>query len=81
MAFRREIFRDHRFNEKLQRYAGYALWEDQQFSRQLFLEGRTLSVAEKGHVMRLSPWLTQPVKTMFAVRCDILDRQDHFSAF
>ena len=51
MAFRREIFRDHRFNEKLQRYAGYALWEDQQFSRQLFLEGRTLSVAEKGHVI------------------------------
>jgi len=31
--------------------------------------------------IRLSPWLTQPVKTMFAVRCDILDRQDHFSAF
>ena len=31
--------------------------------------------------LRLSPWLTQPVKTMFAVRCDILDRQDHFSAF
>jgi hypothetical protein len=31
--------------------------------------------------MRLSPWLTQTVKTMFAVRCEILDRQDHFSAF
>ena len=31
--------------------------------------------------MRLSPWLTQTVKTMFAVRCEILDRQDHFIAF
>ena len=31
--------------------------------------------------LRLSPWLTQTVKTMFAVRCEILDRQDHFSAF
>ena len=31
--------------------------------------------------LRLSPWLTQRVKTMFAVRCEILDRQDHFSAF
>ena len=31
--------------------------------------------------LRLSPWLTQTVKTMFAVRCEILDRQDHFIAF
>ena len=31
--------------------------------------------------LRLSLWLTQTVKTMFAVRCEILDRQDHFSAF
>jgi hypothetical protein len=32
-------------------------------------------------ILGLSPWLTQTVKTMFAVRCEILDRQDHFSAF
>jgi len=34
-----------------------------------------------GGGLRLSPWLTQTVKTMFAVRCEILDRQDHFIAF
>jgi glycosyltransferase involved in cell wall biosynthesis len=50
MAFRKEIFRDHVFNERLQKYAGYALWEDQQFSRQLHLEGHCLSIAEKGRV-------------------------------
>jgi hypothetical protein len=27
--------------------------------------------------MGLSPWLTQTVKTIFAVRCRFLDRQDH----
>ena len=32
-------------------------------------------------VMGLSPWLTQTVKTKFAVGCEILDRQGHFSAF
>jgi glycosyltransferase involved in cell wall biosynthesis len=51
MAFRKEIFRDHGFNERLQRFAGYALWEDQQFTRQLHLEGRILLVAEKGLVV------------------------------
>ena len=29
----------------------------------------------------LPPWLRQTVKTQFAVRCKILDRQDHFIAF
>jgi glycosyltransferase involved in cell wall biosynthesis len=51
MAFRKEILRDHRFEERLQKYAGYALWEDQQFSRRLHLEGHTLLVAEKGSVI------------------------------
>jgi hypothetical protein len=36
---------------------------------------------KRGMELRLSPWLTQTVKTMFAVRCEILDRQDHFIAF
>jgi hypothetical protein len=31
--------------------------------------------------MGLPPRLTQTVKTLFAVRCKILDRQDHCNAF
>jgi len=31
--------------------------------------------------MGLPPWLRQTVKTLFAVRCKNLDRQDHFIAF
>jgi glycosyltransferase involved in cell wall biosynthesis len=51
MAFRREILLDNRFEERLQRYAGYALWEDQHFSHQLRLKGNTLSVAKRGFVI------------------------------
>ena len=40
-----------------------------------------METSDTKHHLRLSPWLTQTVKTMFAVRCEILDRQDHFSAF
>jgi hypothetical protein len=29
----------------------------------------------------LPPWMRQTVKTLFAVRCKNLDRQDHFIAF
>ena len=29
----------------------------------------------------LPPWLRQTDKTLFAVRCEILDRQDHSIAF
>jgi len=50
MALRKDLFRDHAFDERLQRYAGYALWEDQQFSHRLRLEGHTMLVAEKGFV-------------------------------
>ena len=28
-----------------------------------------------------TPWLRQPNKTLFAVRCKLLDRQDHCTAF
>jgi hypothetical protein len=34
-----------------------------------------------GIYMGLPPRLTQTVKTLFAVRCKILDRQDHCNAF
>jgi GT2 family glycosyltransferase len=50
MALRSDIFSDHSFDERLQRFAGYALWEDQQFCRKLRLEGYLFLVAEKGFV-------------------------------
>jgi len=28
-----------------------------------------------------TPWLRQPNKTLFVVRCKLLDRQDHCTAF
>lgn len=33
------------------------------------------------HSMGLTPWLSQPLKTVIAVRCKLLDRQDHCTAF
>ena len=48
MAFRKDIFRENRFNERLQRFAGYALWEDQHFSRQLRLKGHVISSRTRG---------------------------------
>jgi len=41
-------------------------------------------LSEFGHVREyvgLPPWMRQTVKTLFAVRCKNLDRQDHFIAF
>jgi len=46
MAFRKEIFADHSFNEKLQRFGNYALGEDVDFTYRLFLEGHRLEVIE-----------------------------------
>jgi glycosyltransferase involved in cell wall biosynthesis len=51
MAFRREVFRNHRFDERLQKYGGYALWEDALFSHRLLREGCCLRVAERGLVV------------------------------
>ena len=51
MAYRRDIFRNHRFDESLQRYAGYALWEDTLFSHRLLREGYHLRIAEGGLVV------------------------------
>lgn len=43
----------------------------------LYLEQRKI----KSDFMRWTPWLRQPNKTLFAVRCNFLDRQDHCGAF
>lgn len=50
MALRKKIFRDHRFDERLQRFGGYAFGEDQLLSHRLHREGLLLSVAERGLV-------------------------------
>jgi hypothetical protein len=42
---------------------------------------RRLSPKIGRNELGLPPWLRQTVKTLFAVRCKNLDRQDHFIAF
>jgi len=52
MAFRREVFNDLRFNEKLETFGPYALAEDIEFSHRVYKHyGRPLMVAEKGRVV------------------------------
>lgn len=43
------------------------------------LQGRIIKI-DRGRV-GLTPWLAQPVKTLFAVRCKTLDRLDYGTAF
>jgi len=54
MALRRSILLDYSFNERLQRFGGYALYEDQLLSRQLHLAGRKMRVANGGMVRHLA---------------------------
>ncbi len=49
-AFRHGLFADHRFDESLQRFGGYAYAEDVLFSQRLFREGRRLVLAPRGSV-------------------------------
>jgi len=51
MAFRISVFRDHVFDERLQKFSGYGLWEDQLLSYQLHQEGFMLCIADKGFVV------------------------------
>jgi glycosyltransferase involved in cell wall biosynthesis len=51
MAYRKSIFRDHSFDERLQRYGGYALWEDRLFSHRLHMRGHVLCIAGHGLVV------------------------------
>jgi glycosyltransferase involved in cell wall biosynthesis len=53
-AVRASVLKTHAFDERLQRYAGYALWEDQLFSHQLYREGLVLSVAGEGKAVHHS---------------------------
>lgn len=51
MAFRKEIFSTHRFEERLQRFSSYVMCDDLIFSRVLLQEGRELRVADQGYVI------------------------------
>jgi len=51
MAFRKEIFATHRFEERLQRFSNYVICDDLIFSRVLLQEGRELQVAKEGCVV------------------------------
>jgi glycosyltransferase involved in cell wall biosynthesis len=51
MAFRKEIFATHCFEERLQRFSNYVICDDLIFSRVLMQEGRELRVANEGYVI------------------------------
>lgn len=51
MAFRREMFLSRSFDERLQRFAGYAWYEDGVFSNGLVRNGFRLAISAKGYVI------------------------------
>ncbi len=57
MAFRRQVFDDIRFNERMETFGPYASGEDIEFSHRVFLKyGEPLRIAEKGMLVhRPSP--------------------------
>lgn len=66
MAFRRRVFDDIRFNERLERLSGYAAGEDYDFSHRVFLKYRTpLLVANGGLVIHRPAAGGRPNKPRF----------------
>ncbi|MEM5783380.1 MAG: hypothetical protein QXX01_03410, partial [Candidatus Aenigmatarchaeota archaeon] len=53
MAFRKEVFSKHSFEEKLQRFGGYAQGEDTQLSRKLYEEKMKLFITRDGELLHL----------------------------
>lgn len=51
MAYRREIFATHNFDERLQRFSNYVICDDLIFSRVLIEQGHLVKVAEHGRVV------------------------------
>ena len=51
MAYRIEVFTDHRFDEELERFGGWASGDDVMFPFSLLREGFELSILEKGRVI------------------------------
>jgi len=55
MAFRKDVFCDLQFDERLQRFGGYSWGEDADFSHRVFLHyGEPLIIASEGHVVHHS---------------------------
>ena len=50
MAIRRAILAEYGFDERFQRYAGYALWEDRALCQLLTSRGFSLQTAKKGQI-------------------------------
>jgi len=53
MAFKKEVFLDHHFEEKLEKFGGYAAYEDTQFTRRLYEEKKKLFITKKGDLLHL----------------------------
>ncbi len=51
MAYKKEVFREHKFDEELQRFGGYALGEDSDFSYSLHVSGYKLCLCKEGYVI------------------------------
>ncbi len=69
MAFTKEIFKDHSFDERLQKFGGYALAEDVQFSHKLFRNKMKLIVSSNGYVIhREAKGVRLENKMVFAAR-------------
>ena len=51
MAFRKEVLTKYKFDEELQRFGGWALAEDVMFTYQLFVEGFSLEILNRGWFM------------------------------
>jgi len=53
MAFKKEVFLDHHFEERLEKFGGYAAGEDSQFTRRLYEEKKKLFITKKGALLHL----------------------------
>ncbi len=51
MAYRKEIFNRFNFEERLEKFGGYAIGEDVQFSSRLFMNGMKMVIAENGYLI------------------------------
>ena len=51
MAYKREVFKEHSFDERLQKFGGYALGEDLMFSYSIYLSGYKLTYGKGAYVI------------------------------
>ncbi len=51
MAYRKEIFNRFNFEERLEKFGGYTVNDDVQFSSRLFMNGMKMIIAENGYII------------------------------